>query len=94
MALTNRQQHRSYWCAGLIMSALGVLAIRTQFLITEQQYLKGMIPHHSMAVFMSKKMSETPNNIQHLLSNIIKSQEEEIAYIKTKLSSSSFTNPQ
>jgi hypothetical protein len=69
-----------------IIGALFVIgsiwAIRTQLLVSETQYLYGMIPHHSMAIHMSKKLLEKPNMIQPLLSNIIQSQEKEIHFMK------------
>lgn len=61
------------------------IAIRKQFFVNENQFLLGMIPHHSMAVLMSKRMSEKENTIQKLLNNIIQSQEDEINYMKKKL---------
>ena len=43
-----------------------------------------MIPHHSMAVHMSKKLLEKENNRQHpFLTNIINTQESEIVIMKT-----------
>jgi hypothetical protein len=33
-----------------------IYCIRTQFLVTETQYKLGMIPHHSMAIHMSKQL--------------------------------------
>ena len=43
-----------------------------------------MIPHHSMAVHMSKKLleKEKENNITPFVKNIIKTQEEEILILK------------
>jgi uncharacterized protein (DUF305 family) len=41
-----------------------------------------MIPHHSMAVHMSKKLLEKENNISSFVKNIIKTQEDEINYLK------------
>jgi uncharacterized protein (DUF305 family) len=41
-----------------------------------------MIPHHSMAVHMSKKLLEKENNISQFIHNIIKTQENEIAFLK------------
>ena len=70
---------------GLILVILNFLAIRYQFMINEKQYLLGMIPHHSMAILMSKKLKLQKNNINTLLNNIIKSQEQEIKYMKSKL---------
>jgi uncharacterized protein (DUF305 family) len=41
-----------------------------------------MIPHHSMAVHMSKKILEKKNNISSFVKNIIKTQENEILILK------------
>ena len=43
---------------GFAMVIVNIWCIRTQFLISETQYKLGMIPHHSMAVHMSKKLLE------------------------------------
>ncbi len=63
---------------GLSLIIFNIWCIRTQFLITEAQYKLGMIPHHSMAIHMSKKLLEKQNNISPLLQHIIKEQEKEI----------------
>lgn len=67
---------------GLMMVAISIFCIRTQFLVTQNQYKIGMIPHHSMALHMSKKMLEKNNNIQPFLEHIIKTQENEIIFLK------------
>jgi len=41
-----------------------------------------MIPHHSMAVHMSKKLLEKENNISPFVKNIIETQEDEIFFLK------------
>jgi hypothetical protein len=66
---------------GLFMVLLNLWCIRTQFLITENQYKLGMIPHHSMAVHMSKKLLEQEKDIP-FVENIIKTQEQEILILK------------
>lgn len=68
---------------GLIMVVTSIFCIRTQFFITESQYKIGMIPHHSMALFMSKKLLEKQNNIQPFLEHIVKTQSNEIVFLKT-----------
>ena len=68
---------------GLGMSIANIWCIRTQFFISEAQYKMGMIPHHSMAIHMSKKLIEKENNISGFLENIIKTQEKEITFMKT-----------
>ena len=67
---------------GLTLIILNIWCIRNQFLVTETQYKLGMIPHHSMAVHMSKKILEKENNIAPFVENIIKTQEDEIYYLK------------
>jgi hypothetical protein len=70
---------------GLILVLFNFYAIRTQLFINEKQYLLGMIPHHSMAVLMSKRLLEkgdvTPK-IKNFVNNIIKNQSEEIQFMK------------
>ena len=70
---------------GLFLIVSNIWAIRTQFMITEKQYLRGMIPHHSMAIHMSKKLLNKDNNIKNLLDNIITTQEDEIKFMKNYL---------
>ena len=76
-------------CLGVFMVVIFIWCIRTQFLVTETQYKWGMIPHHSMAVHMSKKLlekeqkeKEKENNIKPLVENIIQTQEKEIQIFK------------
>jgi hypothetical protein len=67
---------------GLLLIVINIWCIRNQFLVTEEQYKLGMIPHHSMAVHMSKKLLEKENNISSFVKNIIKTQENEILILK------------
>ena len=70
---------------GLIIVVIFFTLIRTQAFITEIQYLKGMIPHHSMAILMSNKLKNKPNSIEHLLDQIIETQKKEIIIMKQYL---------
>ena len=67
---------------GFLLVIINIWCIRNQFLITETQYKLGMIPHHSMAVHMSKKLLEKENNITPFIKNLIKTQENEITMLK------------
>jgi len=67
---------------GLSLIIFNIWCIRSQFLITETQYKLGMIPHHSMAVHMSKKLLEKETNMGPFVKNIIKTQEDEISILK------------
>jgi len=70
---------------GLSLIIINIWFIRTQFLINETQYKLGMIPHHSMAIHMSKKILQKENNISPFLQNIIKTQENEIEILKNNI---------
>lgn len=66
---------------GLLLVLSNVIFIRTQFMITEEQYKLGMIPHHSMAIHMSKKLLNKNNSISNFLKNLINTQENEILFL-------------
>jgi hypothetical protein len=59
-------------------------AIRTQLFISQDQYLLGMIPHHSMAILMSKRLLDKKDtSITPFLNKIITTQTKEIEYMST-----------
>lgn len=70
--------------SGLLLTVAMIWCIRTQFGINESQYLMGMIPHHSMAVHMSKRLLEKESTIQPFLQQLIRTQEEEIQWMKDR----------
>lgn len=68
---------------GLFLVVVNLWCIQTQFMVTNQQYMSGMIPHHSMAIHMSKQLIQNQTDIPYnFISNIIKTQEKEIEYMK------------
>ena len=75
-------------CLGLLLVVVNIWCIRTQCMVTDKQYILGMIPHHSMAIHMSKKLLQRPSPVQQsslrneFVSNIITTQEKEIKYMK------------
>ena len=80
---------------GCVLVVFNIWAIRSQFMISENQYILGMIPHHSMAIHMSKKLIEKKENsimnrnsintITDFLKNIIYTQTQEIEFMKSKI---------
>lgn len=68
---------------GGFLVCLNLWCIRTQFMVTNTQYRLGMIPHHSMAVHMSKQFLQN-HSVQNkeFVENIIHSQKKEIEYMK------------
>lgn len=75
-----------------VIALLGVVAslvaIRTQFRITQTEYLRGMIPHHSMAIMMSRRLKEKEHTIGPFLDTIIMTQGKEIGIMKDQLARS------
>lgn len=69
---------------GLLLVVGSFWAIRRQFMMRDGQFLRSMIPHHSMAVLMSKRYLENNSNpvAAKLAANIINSQKSEIEYMK------------
>lgn len=76
--------HTVFIVFGLVFIVLSFLAIRYQIFITVQQYVQGMIPHHSMAILMSKRLTEKygENILNELPKKIINTQESEIQILK------------
>ena len=75
-------QEFSIFLIGFFMVIIVLWCIRNQFLVSESQYKLGMIPHHSMAIHMSKKLKEKSNNINPFLQSLISTQENEINFLK------------
>jgi hypothetical protein len=70
---------------GIIMSIIMALVLRNQLFVTDKQWIKRMIPHHSTALTTSiniLKKTDDPK-IKKLATSIIKTQEEEITYMKS-----------
>ena len=61
------------------------LFIRQQTAITDKQFLRPMIPHHSGAILMCEQASIQDPEIQALCASIIESQQEEIDQMETIL---------
>ncbi len=80
----------NYILPSLIVILVTLYMIRNQSFVTPSQYIKGMIPHHSMAITMSKRLLEKGYNLDHqkynelkkLLLSIISTQEREIDILK------------
>lgn len=79
MGIVYRETH--IFIFGLFLIIASIWCIRTQFLVNQSQYKMGMIPHHSMAIHMSKKLLEKEHNIEPFLKNLIETQEKEIFFM-------------
>ena len=70
----------------LILIIIVIILLRGQYFIDKKKYYTSMIPHHSMAIMMSKRLLENDNSLTEserlFLKNLIKTQEDEIIWMK------------
>ena len=71
---------------GTTLVILMLVFIRYQLFIDQNQFVAGMIPHHSMAVLMSKQLlaknAQVDKEVLNLAQNIVTGQEDEIRFMK------------
>lgn len=67
--------------AGLVF-LFSFMGIRNQLFISDVDYMKAMIPHHSSAILTSSKANIADPETRKLADDIIKAQEKEIAQMK------------
>lgn len=88
LSLMHNKDSSWIWSAGVILLAL--MAIRTQAFVTPRQFYTGMIPHHSMAILMSRRLLEKnpglPEEDREFVEKIIQAQTDEIEWMKKRLS--------
>ncbi len=77
----------NYIWIGIITIGISAYLIRNQVFIGEREYIDSMIPHHSMAILMSKQLQEKGQiqnkKLAQLVNNIIQTQQEEINLMKS-----------
>jgi uncharacterized protein (DUF305 family) len=72
--------------AASVLAMVGFwIAIRHQAAISDEQFLKSMIPHHAGAILMCDKAELQDAAIKELCTSIISSQQTEIDQMKAKL---------
>lgn len=74
---------------GFACVVLMLVCIRTQFLISSSQYAIGMIPHHSMAIHMSRAVLKKDPVLDVFAEQVIRTQRSEIQILKEYLSKAS-----
>lgn len=69
----------------IVAMVIFLLLIREQVAVTNNQFLRSMIPHHSGAILMCEKAPIQSEEIKGLCRSIIASQEKEIRQMKALL---------
>ncbi|ARU17127.1 DUF305 domain-containing protein [Croceicoccus marinus] len=65
-----------------LVFALGLWLVRSQSTVTDTEYMKAMIPHHSIAIMTSERAHIRDPRVRELAKNIIVAQRREIAEMK------------
>lgn len=71
--------------ASLVALALFWILIRQQAAVTDKQFLRSMIPHHSGAILMCEKAAIRDAQIKELCSTIVSGQQAEIEQMRARL---------
>ena len=90
IVIMSMMYHNRKWNIIIIALSLLVLigcyaGIREQIGVSDKQFLKSMIPHHSAAILMCKSTDLTDPEIKQLCDDIIAGQQAEIDQMKEKL---------
>ena len=81
----NKKINTAIIFSSILIFILVLAGLRTQTPISDIQYMKAMIPHHSSAIMVSKHANLTDPDVKKLSMQIIKSQEAEISEMEIKI---------
>ena len=82
--------NKKIFFSGVFLSLLFIYILRTQLFFNSTDWLKGMIPHHSVAITTTKKVLEKVSGdensyIYRLAKDIVYNQEREIIFMKNMI---------
>lgn len=78
----DKKQNRIITLMSVFIFIAAFYCLRTQAFISDKQYMKAMIPHHSSAVMTSKHAAIKDPQVRMLADSIIQSQQREIRLMK------------
>jgi uncharacterized protein (DUF305 family) len=85
MMYLNKKLNAIIVASSIALFVLALAGVRTQTAIGDVQYMKGMIPHHSIAIMTSKNAHLKDPEVKKLAQSIIDAQEKEIVQMKAML---------
>ena len=86
-SMYSRKVKRAAIIGGIIASILFYFLIRGQIGISDEGFLRSMIPHHASALLMCQKANLSDPEVKKLCQDILSSQKEQIDWMKAKLGS-------
>jgi uncharacterized protein (DUF305 family) len=81
----DRRKNAIIMAISLVALSICWISIRQQTAITDRQFLRSMIPHHTGAILMCEQARIRDPEISQLCTAIVSSQQSEIDRIKAKL---------
>ncbi len=81
----NQKLNKVLISTSAILFFVVVFFLRQQIFVTDSQYMKAMIPHHSSAILTSKQATIRDIEVRKLANDIIEAQEREIRLMKEYL---------
>ncbi|TDE18014.1 DUF305 domain-containing protein [Dyadobacter psychrotolerans] len=82
---TNKNANTMIYITSATVFVLAFTLLRNQVFVSDRQYMKAMIPHHSSAIMTSSRADIKDPQIRALADSIIKSQRQEIELMKSAL---------
>ncbi|WP_204524733.1 DUF305 domain-containing protein [Litchfieldia alkalitelluris] len=80
--LKNRKANIGIVIGSVLVFSLSVFLLRSQTFVDDTDYMKAMIPHHSIAILTSERADIKDPKVRELADEIIKTQREEIREMK------------
>ena len=78
----NKRLNLGIFGASILVFALALWLVRSQATVDDVDYMKAMIPHHSIAIMTSRRAQISDPRTRKLADEIVESQEREIAEMK------------
>lgn len=79
---TNKLLNFAIFLGSAVVFSVSLWLVRSQASITDVDYMKAMIPHHSIAILTSERAQITDPRVRKLADEIIEAQRREIAEMK------------
>ncbi|QJD95999.1 DUF305 domain-containing protein [Mucilaginibacter robiniae] len=87
MMYPNKRKNAVIIISSIVVFVLAFFGVHKQVGIGDVQYMKGMIPHHSIAIMTSENAHIKDARVRKLADGIIKTQKKEIAEMKAMIDS-------
>ena len=79
----NTAMNIAIFAGAAVLLGAAIYLVRSQTLVDDVAYMKGIIPHHSIAILTSERASIADPRVRKLADQIIESQRKEIAEMRS-----------